>query len=105
MAEPAAKGNCFLNPKGYRKSLEVAPLRPIADERKVGQIVSQNLSSRTETEIAGFSANETANENQREFGARFRNCVYQRNRVSERYHSPAQKTACRDTRQTRAYGT
>ena len=106
MAEPAAEGNSLLDPKRSHELLEVVPLRAIADHGKVGQIVSQEGSSRAQSKITSLTGIQAANENQLKFGVGLRDCASQRNTGDDRCRAPGQKTLCRDTRQTRhTFGT
>jgi hypothetical protein len=57
MAEPAAKENSVLDPKGSRKLLEAVPLRAIADDGKARQITSQEGSRRAQGKITGLPGN------------------------------------------------
>jgi hypothetical protein len=72
MAKPTTEGDSLRDSKISHKLLKVAPLRASADKREVSQIISQKRGSRTQTEVASFSANEAARENQLKFGAGLR---------------------------------
>ena len=72
MAKPATKGDSVRDPKISRKLLKAAPLRAIADKREVSQTTSQKGGSRAQTEVASFSANQAAHENQLKFRAGLR---------------------------------
>src|SRR5271163_4493284 len=55
MAKPTAEGNSLLDPKESHKLLEALPLRAIAYHGKAGQIVSQEGSSRAQSEVTCLS--------------------------------------------------
>src|SRR5271156_3824912 len=71
MANPTAEGNRFFDPKRFHQLLKVAPLRAVANNCEVGQVISQQLSSCAQPEITGFAGDQAPNENKIEFGTRF----------------------------------
>src|SRR5271170_244360 len=72
MAEPTAEGNSLLDPKGSHKLLEAVPLRAIAYHGKAGQIISQEGSSRAQSEVTCLSRDQDTDENQLKLGAGLR---------------------------------
>src|SRR5947208_11529663 len=72
MAKPTKKRDSVRDPKISRKLLKAAPLWAIADKREVSQTTSQKGGSRAQTEVASFSANQAAHEDQLKFGAGLR---------------------------------
>src|ERR1035437_8329044 len=72
MATPAAERDSLFDSKGCCEFLKAASLRSVTEDGKVGQIVSQNRCRSTQSDVAGFSANQSANENQLEFGVGLR---------------------------------
>jgi hypothetical protein len=76
MAEPATEGDSRFDVKCLRQLLKAVPLRTLAYYRKAGQAGSQKRSSRPQSEVRGFSANQAANENQLKFSTGLRTaCV------------------------------
>jgi hypothetical protein len=73
MAEPTREGYIPFDSKRLHKFLESTPLWAVTDNGEVGQIAPQERSSRAYTEVTGFPTNQSANENQLQFGAGLRN--------------------------------
>jgi hypothetical protein len=70
MAEPAAKRNIFRYSEGSCELLEIVPFRAVTDDGETRQSVPQDRSSGPQSDITRLPRNQTANENQLEFGPR-----------------------------------
>ena len=63
------KETAFSIPRDRRELLEAVPLRAVAEHAEVGQIVSQEGSSRAQSKITSLAGNQAADENQLKFAA------------------------------------